>query len=292
MASIYSELKDKVMSQALEVTSKGQDKIARYGWSVKSERGTFMMIKKGDLLINNAVYQRDGKPNKVLELASAWSWIACGTITVAKRDGKYWTVDGQHRKLAADRRSDIQELPCMVFEVEDVSTEARAFIDTNRNRKPVSALDTFKAQIVSGDTNAQFVQEIIECAGMRIAQTCQNTGEFKAVALALDIASKDRAGFVKTIDVASKLAIEAEKPVTARLIAALYYLHTHIPGGLDNGPLVKRLKQIGVKSLSRGIDSAAQYYGRGGAKIYAQGMLEAINKGLRNHFTVSGDEDA
>ncbi len=274
-------------SMTMETNALGQDKVARYGWTVTSEQGEFRSLNKRLLHVNNDVYQRDGIKSKVLELASNWSWIACGALTVAQRDGVFWVVDGQHRKLAADRRSDIKELPCLVFQVGDIRSEARAFLDTNTNRKPVTALAKFKAQVAAGNPVASRLQDIIVSAGLRLASASQDVGDFKSVALAMSLTETDPDGFCDVIHLAAELAKEAKAPVQQRLVSGLYYLHTNIDGGVTEPRLRQRIKQVGLDALVKGADKAASYYAKGGAKVYADGMLQAINHGLRNRFELA-----
>lgn len=97
-----------------ELTPLGLDKVQRYGWTMQDKQGEQRQINKNLLLVNDD-YQRTASASKILEIASEWSWIGCGVIIVAKRDGSYWVIDGQHRVLAAKRRSDIKEMPCLVL---------------------------------------------------------------------------------------------------------------------------------------------------------------------------------
>jgi hypothetical protein len=92
----------------------GTDKVARYGWTVTDEPGVLRMLHKDHLLVP-AEYQRDANEDKVRKIASEWSWLSFGAVIVGHRGGKYYTIDGQHRVLAAKRRSDVGEVPCVVF---------------------------------------------------------------------------------------------------------------------------------------------------------------------------------
>lgn len=270
---------------ALERDAFGHDKIARYGWAVRSERGTFAYLDKHCLKINREAYQREGIPSKVLEFASNWSWIACGALTVAERDGEFWVVDGQHRKLAADRRSDIQTLPCMIFETQSVKQDAQAFLDTNTNRRNVSALAKFKARLAAGDELARNVQAIITNSGLRLATASKEPCDYKAIALALSIGERDMDGLAEVLGLAGEMAATERLPVHQRIVAGFYYLHRHLD--LRNSRLRERIKAIGLGGLARGADKAAAYYGLAGEKILAEGMLQVINHGLRNRFEIA-----
>lgn len=268
----------------LERNALGHDKVARYGWKVTSDRGEFQRVPKAELKINHEVYQRDGAVAKILELASNWSWISCGVLVVARRGGELWVVDGQHRKRAADRRSDINELPCLIFDVQSVKQEARAFLDTNTNRKPVTSLAKFKALLAAGDGRAHFVNDAVTATGLRWATASQSPGDFKAVALALSLAERASDAFVRVIGVAAKLALDARTPLHWRVLSGLDYIDSNVEGGLSNKRLLARIEKIGIAALTHGADSAAKYYAKGGAKVYGDGMMQAINKGLINRF--------
>lgn len=51
--------------------------------------------------------------------------------------------------------------------------------------------------------------------------------------------------------------------------------------------LFDRLKAIGAPRLVEGANKASAFFVRGGAQVWARGMLEEINKGLRNRFEMS-----
>jgi len=249
------------------------------------------MINKRLLHVNRDVYQREGYKSKVRELASKWSWISCGALVVAKRESIYWVVDGQHRKLAADSRSDIKELPCLVFQVASVEDEARAFLATNVNRRNVSAHDKYRASLGAGDETARKVQEAINNAGLRVTTASVEPRAFKSVATAQKIAASDFDGLVDVLAVCGELARAENCPVHSRLLSGLYYIHKRVEGGLANPRLRKRILQIGARQLVAGANKAAAYYGQAGSKVCADGMLQAINSGLHTKF-VMGEEPA
>src|SRR4051812_44439221 len=115
------------VSQELAPSPNGRSvsKVEKFGWIIVDKRGVAMDIPKCSLHVDKS-YQRDALgSSKILRIAREWSWIACGRLIVGIRpDGSYVVIDGQHRKLAADKRSDIADLPCEVFEVLGPSQEA------------------------------------------------------------------------------------------------------------------------------------------------------------------------
>lgn len=75
--------------------------------------GEFRMIDKAALNIDQ---RNQISESHVQSIANHWSWTAIGMILVSEQaDGTLLVLDGQQRKMAADKRSDIQNLPCLVF---------------------------------------------------------------------------------------------------------------------------------------------------------------------------------
>jgi hypothetical protein len=83
---------------------------------------------------------------------------------VAATDGALTIVDGQHRASAAKLRSDIPHLPCVITSYANAGDEAAAFVALNQMRRPLSALDLFKAAVAAEDTEAL---EIVDCSDPR-----------------------------------------------------------------------------------------------------------------------------
>jgi hypothetical protein len=129
-------------------------------------------IHKHDLNIDHTYQRENVIISKVQQIQASWSWIGCGTILVALRhDGSYWVMDGQHRVLAARNRSDIDELPCLVFAVESKTDEAAGFLVANTQRKPVTAIAKYKAMVLTNDPTAMAVDEVLRRLGLEVADT-------------------------------------------------------------------------------------------------------------------------
>ncbi|MEI8292245.1 MAG: DUF6551 family protein, partial [Verrucomicrobiota bacterium] len=146
--------------------------VTRYNVTVRNAPGEFLMIPKQELEVD-ATYQRNRiNQRRVDALTRTWDWIACGCLVVALRDDNKWfVVDGQHRKLAADQRGDINELPCLVFETTNRREEAVSFLAINQGRVGVGSLDRYRAQLLSGDKNAYAVESMLKSTGHRAGET-------------------------------------------------------------------------------------------------------------------------
>jgi hypothetical protein len=262
-------------------------KVERYGWKVKDAPGQLVYIDKNQMCVDHT-YQRNLVEAKVRELSREWSWMACNVITVAERDGEYFIVEGQHRHAAALRRSDITELPCIVFQSDSVQSEAEGFLLANGNRKPVSSVGKFKAQIVSGNETAVYIDKVLRRYGMKIVEgQAKKPLQLKSVNSCYRMAKQSKESFEKVMGLVAELCEDA--PIKERLVAGLFYMQTN---GLDvtDKALRKRILAVGEARLLDGANRAAAFFTSGGAKVWAQGMLEEINRKLRNKYELRGHE--
>lgn len=269
-----------------ERTHNNVDKVTRYGWSMQNKPGKLMHLPKGVLKMDPS-YQRVFTSQKVLEIARDWSWISFGALTVADREGVYFVCDGWHRVNAALRRSDVDTLPCIVFKTTDAKEEAKAFVDVNSCRQPVSALAKHNANVVAGDETATFLQDLTDSIGLEFSKRTSKPSHIKAVHWCSNIASDraNRPDLKLVLGVAADLCKEAGTPIMDRLLQGLWYLNRNCEGGLSNKRLLKRIHEVGAKRLLESANRASAYYAAGGAKVWATGMLEEVNKKLHNRFS-------
>lgn len=270
-------------------TSSGVDKTKRYGWITKDEPGVLKMLHKDDLKIHPS-YQRDITQEKVKEITAAWSWLSLGALVVGERNGEYWLIDGMHRATSAKRRSDITYLPCVVFQTADVKAEARAFLDLNTGRKPVTAVAKQKAMVAAEDATAIFVQKACSELGLTIRPSASKAGEIKCVAWCVKRASEDASSFLQVLGLAAEISAADNIHVAERLLEGLWFINAKCEGGITSQRIAKRLREKGARALIDSANRASAYYARGGGMIWAQGMLAELNKGLRIKFTMSGVE--
>jgi hypothetical protein len=130
------------------------------------------------LLIDES-YQRslDAEPSQALirRIATKWDWGFCQPLFVARRpDGGLYVVDGQHRLAAAVLRGDIAQLPCVVSHFDSADLEAAAFVALNQQRRPLSAIDLFKAALTAGDPAARRIQQGLNDAGLKLSNHSSN----------------------------------------------------------------------------------------------------------------------
>jgi hypothetical protein len=130
-------------------------------------------------LLIDETYQRsleaESSVTLIRRIAANWDWGLCQPLFVARRsDGGLYVVDGQHRLASAVMRGDISQLPCVVSHFDTSEQEAAAFVALNQQRRPLSALQIFRASIASGDPEACGIMSAIEEAGLSLATTTNN----------------------------------------------------------------------------------------------------------------------
>lgn len=128
-----------------------------------------------DRLQVDETYQRsiEQKPAKALiaRIARAWDWRLFQPLSVARRgaDGLF-VIDGQHRLAAARLRGDLPHLPCVIGNFDGVEEEAAAFAAMNRQRRAMTKLETYRAELAAGEPRAMLAARLIERAGLKLAK--------------------------------------------------------------------------------------------------------------------------
>jgi hypothetical protein len=191
-------------------------------------------------------------------------------------------MDGQHRKLAADKRSDITELPCLVFEVDDLGDEATGFIDINTCRGPLSSFHRFRAKLARQDADALAVEKVVTENGYAIAE---GGGAKHAACVAALLVEYERDQLRNTTVFPRIFRLCAEilrgEYMDQKLFSTLCMLE-HFLAKLEFGSLLDRnnhldLLRHGPAALSDAMMRSANFYRKGGAKVWCQGIINLLN---------------
>jgi len=258
--------------------TKGLNKVDRYNWKLMDEPGELVNIYKGDLVTDES-YQRDASSARILSIAREWSWIACGAIIVGKRNGIYFVIDGQHRVKAAMERRDITVLPCIVFKTETNQEEAKGFLRNNTTGKPMAGAEKHKASVITGDENALFIDYIFRKNNLIPAISTGTRNSIKDMAWVTKKSKENRGAFEAAVQLAAEISNGTQ--IKGILLDGLYFIHIYVRP-LTDRRLRQRIKQLGSETLILGAKRAAAFYVKGGNKIWAEGMMNEINKGLRD----------
>lgn len=267
------------------VTNSKMTKVDRYNWKMADSPGVLRMVDKGDLVVDHT-YQRNTNEAKLAAIARAWSWIACGAIVVADRDGTLFVVDGQHRVFAARKRSDISALPCIIFKTQHQNEEAEGFLRGNRGRKPITSVEAFRALVTVGNKEALVVQELLQQAG-KTAGEGVSPGVVKCVGVIQKWAQANEPALRRVWPLI--VAASAGQQINQRVVEGLLYIETHLADGksLLDKELHRRTMKIGASGLLSGAAKASAYFSGGGAKVWAAGMIDALNHGCKNRVELT-----
>lgn len=258
--------------------------------SVKDKPGEFSMIDKKDLRVDSS-YQRRLREDRAKKYAEEWSWVACGALSISLRDdGEWFVVDGGHRLAAAMLRPDIKKLPCLIFEMEEVATEAGAFLDINNNRRAMSMVDRFNALRIKGDPAAKVVDELVTSIGRRVIAGSSPTTVACAASM-LNAARADEAALRRIWPVINRLC--ANQAIQYKIIEGMFYLETHVGEGysISQKRWTDKLLLVGYVGVCAEIDKTAAFYGsssrsRKNSAIAIANLLNRGNKRIKFPFTV------
>ena len=290
---LVDEKKQLALDAEEESAKSGRSKVEHYKWRDPESPGKLMWIDKSQLVVDHK-YQRDADSGgKVLKIASGFSWPVFGVLIVAHRAGKYFVVDGQHRHLGAMKRADVRKLPCLVFESEGAAQEASVFLDANSTRTGVHAVAKFRAQLVKKDPVALEVQRLIETSGRQVDR---HAGPTSVSCIGVLCMSQLKS----PVELARvwPLIVEVCRGAVLheRLVAAILYIERALPEGtsITDKRWSDRLRRVGPANLLESISRARLFRGIIGPRVSAEGVLQAINKGLSdaNKLRLVGDEES
>ncbi len=260
-----------------ETKAQGLEKVTRYNLSVRNAPGEFLMIPKMELEVD-AAYQRNKiNQRRVDALTRGWDWIACGCLVVALRDDNKWfVVDGQHRKLAADQREDIQELPCLVFETTSRRDEAVSFLAINQGRVCVGSLDRYKAQLLAGDKTAFAVESLLKSTGHRAGDKA-SARTVSCVQCLYNLAKEDQARFERLWPLVAEL--HPDGPMTDLVVRGLWTVDKWLgKRSVTEPPYREKLLVVGGQGLHHEIRREMAVIGQGGSRVCACAIAKYLNK--------------
>lgn len=273
-------------------------KKSRYGWADadRSSPGELRMVPVDELRVDRDSYQRelqsDGKRTR---LAATFNWVSCGVLIVARRaDGTLWIVDGQHRWEAARTRGDIESLPCVIFDIASIQGEAKAFLQSNTERRALRVFEQFRAQVAESDPIAMELKGMFDAAGRVPAGGCGGAPgrTIACVGACRKCMSSDPMVFRRIWPLVLDLC--QGESIDSRLLYGLWTLERRLIGRSVLDPVLqRRLLTAGREAILRAIGESCAYHHRGGEVYYARGILKLLNHRARIAIRMkgSGEQD-
>jgi hypothetical protein len=219
---------------------------------------------------------------RALKMAANYNPDAFGAIVVGLRDdGSFYVVDGWHRTLVA-LLLDRDVVPCLVFKSTGPAHEAAVFKLLNKDRKAVTPVDVFLAELVAGDPVVVEMAGIIKANGFEVSHV-PHPKNLRAVGAMRSI---HRAGYLKEVltDVHLFDSMDPEMVSTSRTGMFMTFLGSlHNPalwtGELREKRVLTLLKRMTIQRWHAACDSVQRAPGGGASR----GRLIAINWVERNY---------
>lgn len=274
--------------------ARGVNKVERYQWKPPGDEGRFDRLPKTLLILDSGEdgYQRSPQHPKALDIARDFAWEAFGTLLVALTlDGKFFCYEGGHRLAAAMLRSDIAKVPCMIYRMETRAQQAQMFLLANTRRKQMDANQKHKAGVCARDSIAIAIDNLMEEFGYRPSKDKGNNvvGCVAALRRCYETdAPAARQAFALATEIANGRMIHDI------LLQGLFYIWRGTDTEVGKSMHRCRLVHIGMDELIAAAKREAATYAKGGQRIWAEGMIKAINKGrpARNHLELRKPKDA
>lgn len=172
------------------------------------------------------LYQRPLDEQRVNTIVKAFTWRSFGALVVVPAGDGFHVTDGQHRLEAAKLHPLVSHVPAVIVQAENIAVEASIFVDVNKHRKNVSALELFFAELAAGTGSAAEALKAASQAGIRIPKF---PGNFKANdTIAVGELQKLVAGYVdsRVAEFLTTVAAGGFKPITANHLKAVEHLLT------------------------------------------------------------------
>jgi len=119
--------------------------------------------------IESCGYQRATNPTQVANIVKRFDEAKLGTLTVSNRDGRYYLIDGAHRKNALNILG-YTHAPCVVLTGLTYEQEAEYYRMQNQDKRLLTPGDLFKAGLASGDERCVAINRIVKSNGFQVGK--------------------------------------------------------------------------------------------------------------------------
>ena len=225
------------------------------------------------------VAQREINQARVDRIAADLDPEQLGSLTVNLRDGHYYVIDGNHRRMACIQHGwGDQQLQCWTYEGLTEEQEAEIFLKLN-DTLAVRAMDRFRVGVVAGREKERDIDRIVRTQGLVVSQD-KIPGAIAAVGTLNRVYTRADG---KTLGRALRIIRDAygDAGLEAAVIDGIGHLCQRYNGELDDGTAVNRLGAIsgGVNGLTNKAESIRLKTGKAKGQCVAAAAVEVINRG-------------
>lgn len=229
-------------------------------------------------------HQRDLSKATTLKIARDFDPDMLGTLTVTRRGGINYLLDGQHR-LAAIR--DVlgwadQNVPCIVYEGLDDQQEAKLFNgQAPGNRRQLSKLHALYVAYQAGDLEAIRLNGTVERSGLVIGWLKGGTTHETVVAVGAlqDVArtlGHYRLGTI--LDLLREGLGPQGRAYSGDLIKGMGAFLVRYEDTYNRDELIERLRRAGLDAVTRQASTIKAALGAGSAAAYGRALHQLYNK--------------
>jgi hypothetical protein len=169
----------------------------------------------------------------------------------------------------------------MVFECVDVKQEAAGFLFSNAERKPVGALDKFKALVMTGNQTAVFLSQVFDRLGIVISSEPKQARQLKCVSKCLVLAERDSKVFEWALQ--STIELCGDHAVHRDILDGLFWIEKKY-GLCGTRRFDEALAKASRADILASIAKFAAAEGKRGEKVCGTGILKVLNSKRRNRF--------
>lgn len=223
--------------------------------------------------------QREINQARVDYIAANLDIEQLGTLTVNYRDGHYYVIDGNHRRMALIQHGyGDQKIQCWTYDGLTEEEEAEKFLKLN-DVLVVQAMDRFRVGVVAGREKECDIDRIVRAQGLVVSRLGME-GAVAAVGTLHRI--YDRADG-PTLGRTLRLIREAygDAGMEAPVIDGIGYLCQRYNGELSEADAIDRLGKVngGVNGLLNAAERIKLKTGKAKGQCVAAAAVEVINRG-------------
>lgn len=220
-------------------------------------------------------YQRDVNLRQVKNIAANWDEFKAGSLLVSQRaNGDLIVIDGQHRYLAA-RQLGITKMRAVVRRFATMPAEALYFTEVNTDRRGLSPLDKWKAELAAGIERSLTIERLVSERGGQINHQGDTIAAVKSLWTIYDKHGEMHLAAVLDILMTALGALNGDTCQGRYLAAVSEFLRLH--SDKETERMVVKLREVGTKKLN----AMSNMYRASGASGFRASYLALVE--IHNH---------